>query len=168
MKFLIIFLFFFCAISVKGQQDGFNNKAEAKNVMVNGLKEGKWMEYIDSTEKISTNSKSPYYRLTIYKNGQPVGKVREYYNSGKLKFEKPYLEGMLNGLEKDYYENGNLKRETYYKNGNANGVEKDYYKNGKLWYETVFKDDVPGITTVYDTNGKVTNRLYNEDGKEIK
>jgi hypothetical protein len=43
--FLILILSLSFTISAIGQQDsGFTNKAEAKNEMVNGMKEGKWVE----------------------------------------------------------------------------------------------------------------------------
>ena len=38
------------------QEQGFTNKAEAKNLMVNGLKEGKWMEYFNDIGKVATDT----------------------------------------------------------------------------------------------------------------
>ena len=45
------------------------------------------------------------------------GKVKEYYNDGKLKFEGKYLNGERNGKGKEYYFNGKLKFEGEYLNG---------------------------------------------------
>jgi len=49
MKAFTILILFFCfALAAIGQSDypdsGFTNKLEAKNQLVNGLKEGKWVE----------------------------------------------------------------------------------------------------------------------------
>jgi hypothetical protein len=45
--FLILIVAVLFSIAGFAQQDsGFTNKAEAKNLIVNGLKEGKWIEYM--------------------------------------------------------------------------------------------------------------------------
>ena len=87
-----------------------------------------------------------------YLNGEINGKVKEYYNDGKLKFDgkylysyklsgKFYIDGKLeyegeylynqkwNG--KGYDENGNI----VYELKNGNGKVKEYYDNGKLYFE---------------------------------
>jgi hypothetical protein len=83
---LSLILFLFVTLSAFGQTDtGFTNKAEAKNLMVNGMKEGKWIEYIDADNLVTTNKqKAQCYRLIVYKNDVAYGKVREYTKDGKL------------------------------------------------------------------------------------
>ncbi len=44
---------------------GFTNKAEAKNLMVNGLREGKWVEYEDSRWQPSDSFMASFYKLII-------------------------------------------------------------------------------------------------------
>jgi hypothetical protein len=46
--------------------NGFTNKAEAQNEFVNGKKEGKWIEYVDSVGHITGETNSHYYALIIY------------------------------------------------------------------------------------------------------
>ncbi|HTB30831.1 MAG TPA: hypothetical protein VK808_02330, partial [Bacteroidia bacterium] len=61
MKFLIGIIFLFIALGAFGQDypdSGFTNKAEAKNLMVNGLKEGKWVEYQDMMGNFNTDTHS--------------------------------------------------------------------------------------------------------------
>jgi antitoxin component YwqK of YwqJK toxin-antitoxin module len=140
--------------SESSNDSGFTNKAEAKNLMVNGAKEGKWVEYIDTNYKVVSDSNAPYYSLTMYKAGKEYGIRHGYYKSGKLLFETPYVDGKVNGVDKGYYENGTLMYEATNTNGKLNGLYKDYYKNGKLETEAPFKNDSEnGIEKDYDTNG---------------
>ena len=44
----------------------------------------------------------------IYELINGNGKVREYWNNGKLKFEGGYLNGKNNGKGKEYERNGSL------------------------------------------------------------
>ncbi len=125
---------------------GFTNKAEAKNLMVNGLKEGKWCEYLGY----------PHYRLTIYKEGAPYGIVRAYNKSDTLHYEIPYQNGKRNGIAKYYYEYGShsLKYSLPYSDDKINGIAKVYYTNGKLKSETTYINGTKGATKSYDENGK--------------
>ena len=52
------------------------------------------------------------------------GKLKEYYNNGKLENEGEYLNDKKNGKGKEYHYNGKLEFEGEYLNGK--------YFNGKL------------------------------------
>ena len=52
----------------------------------------------------------------IYELINGNGKVKEYYNNGKLYFEGEYLNGKKNGKGKEYYYNGVLEFEGEYLN----------------------------------------------------
>lgn len=92
MKALILILPPSLTLSAFGQtppDSGFTNKAEAKNLMVNGLKEGKWIEYYDtdlnlsgSGEKILDFPVEEAYLYDLYINGQFIktDKVDVKYN----------------------------------------------------------------------------------------
>jgi antitoxin component YwqK of YwqJK toxin-antitoxin module len=111
---------------------GFTNKTEAKNLTVKGLKEGKWIEYRDSSYVTTKDTSAPYYLLTVYKADLPLGIERGFYKSGKLFCENPYIDGKLNGTVKRYFENGNTESEAPCVNDKSNGVLKFYLENGKL------------------------------------
>jgi len=57
--------------------------------------------------------------------------VKEYYLTGTLKQETPYLHGQINGIEKYFYEDGILARETPFLYGQIHGIEKCYDEDGK-------------------------------------
>lgn len=162
-------------------QNGFTNKDEAKNYTDgNGLKQGKWCEYLDENLSITTQDKAKYYALRIYKDGKKNGIVRAYLENGKLYQEVHYTDGKKNGIVKTYYESGKLQWETpyandtikgilnlYYENGKLqraapffdgklNGIEKEYYESGKLLRITSFFDGQKnGIEKEYDDSGKL-------------
>jgi antitoxin component YwqK of YwqJK toxin-antitoxin module len=161
MKTFLTVSFICLALFTHAQQtpldSGFTNKAEAKNKMVNGIKDGKWVEYdtcYTYSAKGDTIPELCSYTLTVYKAGTPFGVQRLYDSTGRLTCEIPYKSGKENGIERRYNDNGKLSSETTYLNGKRNGVEKDYYDNGKLKTQILYKFGKAGETTSYDENGK--------------
>jgi len=132
-------------VAAFGQADsGFTNKADAKNKMVNGAKDGKWVEYFKVSDKLEVETSStdaPIFRLTVYNAGKPVGMVHEYYKDGKLKRETPYSNGDVNGVEMEFAENGQLVVIDTLVNDQGNGVIRTYYGNGKIKKEYHFTKD---------------------------
>ena len=102
----IVIAFSLRSICSFAQQDtGFTDKSEAKNLTVNGLKDGKWIEYFKVKDgfEVETKSKSaPVYHLAVYSAGKPVGVVKGFYKKGKLKSVIPYVDGIINGVRKEY------------------------------------------------------------------
>ncbi len=182
MKQIVTFtLIFCCFVFIVAAQQGFTSKAEAKNQMVNGLKEGKWVEYLDVGSVVTKDTNVPYYRLTVYKAGKPFGIVREYKKGGKIAREIPYMDGKINGVEKWFYDNGALWLEIPFTNNTINGVQKAYFEDGKLNWETPYsggikngigKEYYPGgklkSETIYTSDVAGVTRNYDENGKEIK
>jgi antitoxin component YwqK of YwqJK toxin-antitoxin module len=180
---IILLLCFISHGSFAQADSGFTNKAEAKNLTVNGLKEGKWVEYISFNDKLATDSNClcDSYRLTIYVGGKPSGivrqynitgelssivyyargkkkgKLKEFYGNGKLSREINYTNDMENGLERRYYENGILRSVFPFTYGGVNGIAKTYYEDGKLKSEITYKNSEP-----------ITIKNYDENGNEIK
>ena len=141
--FLTVILFISFTITVFGQNQpdslGFTNKAAAKNLTINGVKEGKWCENIFDIEDITTDTHSPYYMLTVYKAGKPNGIRRIYYRRGQqLYIETPYINGRKNGVEKSYYSKTKVEKETPWINDTINGIVKVYYRKGGLSSETIY------------------------------
>jgi uncharacterized protein (TIGR02145 family) len=161
---ILIMVFSLPSLSVMAQ-DGFTNKAEAENRLNDTLKEGKWMVYLDSSMLVTSDTTAPYYRLTTYKDGMPVGIERDYYNSGILAVERPLMNGKKNGIVKMYYPDGKLGKEFPYENDKLNGEIKNYYDDGKLQGEAFFKDDKKnGMYTTYYESGKIDYQsLWTDD-----
>ncbi len=187
--YFILLLSLSFSIAAIGQieypDSGFTNKAEAKNLMVNGLKEGKWVECLDGMFHIITDSAylklirdsnekcSPYginfYSLSVYRAGKHYGTTRWYLLDWKLWCEYPYIDDNLNGIYKIFYQNGKVKEESTFTNNITNGKARWYYPNGKI--ERVMTSDMGKIKDVkyFDENGEqILNgiaKFYDENGK---
>jgi antitoxin component YwqK of YwqJK toxin-antitoxin module len=177
----ILISFTFATAAIGQANSGFTNKAEAKNQMVNGVKEGKWME--------NAPFFADFYLLTIYKAGKPFGIQREYYPSGKLYIQSTYRKGKKNGLEKRYNESGQLEVVSIYVDDKKNGIEKVYFAsadqhaisyingkktewhmpdslNGKLFSETPYVNGIiNGLEKEYDYHGKIEFETTYTNGK---
>ncbi len=138
------------SVSVKAQKhahteaydSGFTNKAEAKNKMVNGKKEGKWVEEFKNTG----DTTKPIYRLAVYKSGKLNGIARYYYANGTEYEEEAYTNGTRNGVTKEFDSRKHLVKETPYINDTINGVVKDFNADGTLKKETLYYKGKEGIS----------------------
>jgi antitoxin component YwqK of YwqJK toxin-antitoxin module len=140
-------------------QNGFTKKEEAKSEIINGLKEGKWIEYLDEEWRPTAPSKAKYYRLTIYKTGKEQEIQRQYRVNGTLYMEIPCTDGEWDGLQKMYSGNGKkVISETPYSKGKREGMEKDYYASGKLLSEEFYEHDLKRSETDYYESGKIKSR----------
>jgi antitoxin component YwqK of YwqJK toxin-antitoxin module len=168
MKTLIIYFSLLAFSFSLAAQDslGFTNKAEAKNQVVNGLKEGKWVEYVDREGYLTTDSNTGPYYLNVYKAGKHYGISRYYSMDRKTVIETPYNEyGEINGTEKVYDQNGLIWQETPWINNKKNGVEKAYSDNGTPIHETPFTNDrISGVERLYYGSGKLFRETPYKDG----
>lgn len=159
---LIVFFSFSLGAFAQADSNGFTNKEEAKNQIVNGVKEGKWILYLDSDENTTSDTSAPYYALVLARHGVAYGITRRYYKSGKL-----MSEGGVSGIEKWYYEDGKLQAEVPYVNNRKNGMEKWYYESGKLkWEAPDLNDSINGVQKNYYENGTLKGEYPYTRGKE--
>jgi len=102
----------------------------------------------------------------------------EYWPDGKVRWEKTYKDGKLDGVTKEYDETGTLREEIHFKDGKKDGIYRSYYSDGKLRTEGNHKDGLKdGAETTYlrwenkktvstYQNGKVINsKRYDEKGR---
>jgi len=190
--FLIILISLLTSLTAFGQQpeypdSGFTDRSEAKNITVNGKKEGKWVEYhasINDKDVITKDEKrAGSYNLTIYKAGIPYGIVRIYwinknviwcqtkkndYKNGYLYSKTPYVNGVINGMQIVYEPEERV--ENPYVNGKINGVSKQYYciqMGSGLKSETPYVNDtIVGIEKYYNENGKLRSEVPYVNGKK--
>lgn len=127
----------------------------------------------DSDGQVATDSVT----ITVGENGF-TGIKKVYYESGAIKREAPYVNGIIHGLRIDYYESGPKESETPFVNGVLDGMIKGYYESGALLRETLYvngkiegisrlyyESGVPHIETLY-VNGKIEGiqKYYYESG----
>ena len=78
---------------------------------------------------------------------------KNYYKSGALWWEIPYVNGKMHGIEKWYYESGALMAEIPYVDGKRHGIAKWYYASGALQIETPYvRGKMHGIVKSYEAD----------------
>jgi len=170
MKYLIFTLVLLLCLTSYAQQvpdTGFANKAEAKNLMVNGEKDGKWIEYLNNSMQDTKDTPAFYYRLIEYNAGKPHGIVHEYFGkgeaAGKIRNRIPYADGKKNGVATKYYYIGKCASVCTYKDGKIDGLETDYTNTGKITREINFVDGKKSRQKDYSANEKLVSET-NYDG----
>lgn len=111
-----------------------------------GKRTGHWTLLYDSAFKklVKDPDSVMYYRLIRFENGKPIGKVRDFYRTGRKQWEG-FMSSILPDVPADgeviyYHENGVVKETAIYKNGKLNGVSKGYDIYGNLISEGFYKD----------------------------
>jgi antitoxin component YwqK of YwqJK toxin-antitoxin module len=111
-----------------------------------------------------------------YEKGILNGKSMDYYENGKLQFERDYVDGVVTGMTKIYSEEGILIETAEAKNGIPDGSLKEFHSNGKLYYEAYYvRGRIWNIISMSDTTGKAldfgsfkngngTLKMYDEQG----
>lgn len=106
---------------------------------------------------------------TPFKDGIREGLGKTYYESGKLQSETPFKADKMQGLKKEYYESGVVQSELFFVNDEAHGMAKMYYPTGKLQGETPFKNNRPdGITKLYNPKGKLLRTIEFKEGEVVQ
>ena len=95
--------------------------------------------------------------LIDIKTQKPANGIgRFYYDSGKLRGETPFQNGLREGVAKTYYENGALKGEATFKNDKFEGLKKEFFDSGRIQSEVPFvNNEAEGIAKFYYESGKV-------------
>lgn len=151
---------------------GSLNAQQTNITDVNGMKQGPWKKYYEST-------KSLFYEGQ-FKDDKPVGTFNHYYNSGKLRSVTKYqgdiaraevftqkgkllAKGKFIDQKKDsiwvYYGDFGMvsQKETFYK-GNKTGLEETYYPNGQVASQIEYINDIEnGNFVMYYSNGNIEN-----------
>ena len=102
-----------------------------------------------------------------YSNNKLDGLSREYHESGALKAEILYTEGIRVSTYKEYYEDGKIKYVESYKNGIVDGIVKEYFASEQLSGEFAYKEGkLNGNSVEYYESGavKVAGK-YSDDRK---
>ncbi|MDR2223466.1 MAG: toxin-antitoxin system YwqK family antitoxin [Flavobacteriaceae bacterium] len=95
-----------------------------------------------------------------------IGKVKEYYNNGKLKQEMSFKNGLPEGEAITYHDNGVVQSTEFLKAGKVEGVVKEFDFEGNLIIERNFVNDVmEGACQIYFFPGILTDKMNYHHGK---
>ena len=118
---------------------GFSTKKQARNT-VNGVNILK-MEKSNRAQDILTVRgrrvevllrECRLWRINYYKDGRPVRKWKEYFETGKLKRIGSYKNGKRSGKWKRYSQTTASYKDWFFKHGKRVGEWQHYYNNGNL------------------------------------
>lgn len=136
------------------KKDGNGNPLQS-GYLVNGVKEGVWIEYHDDGDNIM--SITPYVRGTVtgpvltYSNRSQLESMKSFandilhgpsntYKYGKVTSRTPFEKGIINGKFQEYL-NSKLQREIDYVNGKKDGKIVYYDEEGNVTVEYQYKND---------------------------
>jgi len=126
--------------------------------------------------KVCSQSKAAFYRLVNFDNqGNPIGKVYDYFITGELQSEiegavyidkKDDSKSRFIGLSKGLYRNGNRNFETLHDHQGNVVSSKSWHENGNLWAEYSYKNgEIDGNYTQYYENGKLEVKATYKNGE---
>lgn len=151
---------------------------------VNGKKQGLGLEYSEAGQIITIFEYHNGYLINrekvnrIDQDAMKQGVWKEFYENGKIHFERNYLDGQLNGYYKEYEENGNLRFAIKYENGKVINETADvvedieirniYDSNGIMVSSGSYKENIAiGIHRTYSPDGKVIASIIYDNYGEI-
>jgi antitoxin component YwqK of YwqJK toxin-antitoxin module len=167
-----------------------------------GKRVGEWIGYYTNGQisNISTftDGKKDIPEISYYKDGtvksktENVGDIhiqKNYFESGKLFFERAYKSGYykeftedgvlkieanykdfnLYGKWKEYYNDGKVKWSVSYESGYRNGVYEEYYENGILKVKgVILNEKKKGEEKRFDENGNLVWKGYYDNDEFVK
>lgn len=98
-----------------------------------------------------------------------TGECLWYYESGQLKTQKQYSDGLIQDTVYKWYESGELRlKKSYNDLGKKEGLEEFWYKSGNINYSGINKNgEKDGVWKWYFENGVVSSKEIYENGKMI-
>ncbi len=122
-----------------------------------------------SGKVVSYHENGQIKKSETYKNGNPHGPYKSYYENGQLwQSGNKDKRGRIHGSYKRYYENGQLECSVNIKNFKKVGLSEIYYENGQLKSSCNYKDgELDGLFERYDKNGQLKSSQNYKDGKLV-
>jgi antitoxin component YwqK of YwqJK toxin-antitoxin module len=97
-----------------------------------------------------------------------TGQFIEFYMNGRLKGKGNFKDGLADGLRTAYFQDGKTRYIRNYVNGLENGEFKQFFANGKIEQEGIFKDaKEDGIWKLWYSTGELKKQVEFKNGKEI-
>jgi len=97
----------------------------------------------------------------------PHGVAKDYYESGVLKKEDPYVEGNRTGLVKLYLEDGSLEISSEYVNNKREGKTTFYEKDGSVSMTIFYKNDLEVVEKKKGLDALYEDMPYSEARKVL-
>ena len=77
--------------------------------------------------------------INLYnEKGEKHGVWEDYFDNGKLRYRRNFVNGKKQGAWEHYYGNGQLLYRANFVDGKKHGVRESYYYNGELCHRTEY------------------------------
>jgi len=111
--------------------------------------------YLDNVGDITTKEKAHYYRISQFDDQLSyIGKIEDYFLTGKLAYECYKDSNYLFYKVKAYHINGKLRYEGFLNQSYPDSLWTYYYDNGNVQKKIFFKNNQPLVLEFYKRNGK--------------
>ena len=152
--------------------DGSNPKPEGVSVEKLEPRESIWYlkdsetPYTGNVYSLHPNGKMKSQRN--YKDGKLDGLVVVWHENGQKGLEGNWKDGKEDGLQVMWYKNGKKRGETNIKDGKFDGLRVNWHENGEKHKETNYKNGMKnGLQLGWHENGQKAIEENYKDGKKI-
>ena len=146
----------------KASNGKFTTKAHDFTIegqVVNGKKEGTWIEYFNSNTYLPK-------KIVNYVNGKKNGVFVEIDKTGSITKKAEYKDDVLEGQASEWYRGGRLSKLNTYKNGKLNGKQILCYEKGGNLEVSEYKDGQrDGLTTWFYEDGQKKMTIVYKEGE---
>lgn len=162
----------------KVKSDQFMNNGKPDSTMViyhdngNKLKEVTYIQNPKTKQELKHGKETTWYESgkikseVVYEQGLPQGKAVSYYEDGTKASETPFVGGEKEGEEMEWFPDGKMRKLITYSKGNRNGLYKEWYENGNPKKQDSYVDNVlDGICMTFHDNGKKETECTYRQGK---
>lgn len=130
-----------------------------EGTVMNGLKEGTWIEYFSSVAYLPK-------RIVCFEKGKKNGVCLELDKTGSITKKAEYKNDMLDGQVSEWFRGGRLSKLNTYKNGLEDGEQILCYEKGGNLEVANYKDGQRnGLTTWYYESGNKKMTIEYKDGQ---
>jgi len=154
-----------------------NGKIDTETDYSEGDRHG-WLKKYDETGAVVYNLKFHFDVPVAYtymdKTGKLIpeieipggnGKVKTYFQDGKVSAEFEYIDGLLNGANMVYHSNGKIRKQSLEDYNQSQGSYKYFHSNGQVEHDYNFlHDNLHGRAIVYNEKGTPTLEGYYYNG----
>ena len=140
------------------------NDCKIEGTVMNGLKEGTWIEYFTNPDFLPK-------KIVSYEKGKKNGAFVEIDKTGSITKKMEYKNDQLDGQASEWFRGGRLSKLNTYKDGKLDGQQiLCYEKGGNLEVSNYKAGERDGATTWFDESGKkkmmITYKAGQFEGKQ--
>lgn len=143
-------------------------------------KEGEWKVYekvnpepdpkpslksVNKTILLKEFDSKPKYSVS-FKNDQPNGPLKEFFEDGQIKTLSNYQHGKIHGEHTEFFENGGIATAGSFHEGEKTGDWKEFYPDGQISKSYSYKLGLlDGLVESYYPDGKIKWFFMNKGGE---